>query len=413
MFDEALQIRDRLAVLVDRLDPDAVSGSTARELWSALDQIERLGAAGKTLLARRVAATHQRNGGTRSAAEELARRSGTSAGVAKDALTTSQRLPDQPGVDGALRRGELSPVQTALISAAVAADPSQAERLTELAAKVSLPELREECARVTAGADPDPAATNRRLHESRRLRRYIDSEGFWNLHAKGTPQAGAAFCAVLDALTDQRFQQARRDGRKELLEAYAFDALMTMADRAADPNPHRPAAAAHTSAPSGDGPGPTNRDDPDSTGGTPPAIPSAPPAMSRGRPNPRYLALLRVDLQALRRGRVDDDEVCEIHGVGPVPVSVAEGLPGQAVLELVITRGVDVLNVTHLGRGPTAAERIALAWASPGCTVQGCWRSRTENDHRQPWAESRHTRLDELDPLCHHHHDLIPGTAGR
>jgi hypothetical protein len=105
--------------------------------------------------------------------------------------------------------------------------------------------------------------------------------------------------------------------------------------------------------------------------------------------------------------------VCEIHGVGPVPVSVAEGLPGQAVLELVITRGVDVLNVTHLGRGPTAAERIALAWASPGCTVQGCWRSRTENDHRQPWAESRHTRLDELDPLCHHHHDLIPGTAGR
>src|SRR4029453_16768181 len=96
----------------------------------------------------------------------------------------------------------------------------------------------------------------------------------------------------------------------------------------------------------------------------------------------------------------------EIRGVGPVPVSVAEALLGRSVLHLVITRGVDVLNVTHLGRGPTAAQKIALAWASPGCTVQGGWRTRTENDHREPWAQTRHTRLAELDPLCAHHHDL-------
>ena len=125
-----------------------------------------------------------------------------------------------------------------------------------------------------------------------------------------------------------------------------------------------------------------------------------------GRLNPRYLALLRVDVQALHRGRVAGGELCEIRGVGPVPVSVAEGLLGRSVLQLVITRGVDVLNVTHLGRGPTAAQKIALAWASPGCTVAGCWRTRTENDHREPWAQTRHTRLDELDPLCAHHHDL-------
>ena len=120
----------------------------------------------------------------------------------------------------------------------------------------------------------------------------------------------------------------------------------------------------------------------------------------------RYLALLRVDVAALRRGRVAGDELCEIRGVGPVPVPVAERLLGQAVLHLVITRGTDVLNVTHLGRGPTAAQKIALAWASPGCTVLGCWRTRTENDHREPWAQTRHTRLDELDPLCDYHHDL-------
>jgi hypothetical protein len=122
--------------------------------------------------------------------------------------------------------------------------------------------------------------------------------------------------------------------------------------------------------------------------------------------NPRYLALLRVDVAALRRGRVDGEELCEIRGVGPVPVPVAERLLGKAVLHLVITRGTDVLNVTHLGRGPTAAQKIALAWASPGCIVLGCWRTRTENDHREPWSQTRHTRLDQLDPLCTYHHDL-------
>jgi hypothetical protein len=128
----------------------------------------------------------------------------------------------------------------------------------------------------------------------------------------------------------------------------------------------------------------------------------------RPRPtvNPRYLALLRVDVQALRRGQVAGDERCEISGVGPVPVTVARELLGEAILKLVITDGVDVLNVTHLGRRPTAAQKAALLWMNPTCTVQGCSRTRLEWDHRQPWAATRHTRLDELDGLCTFHHDL-------
>ncbi|HEY9378553.1 MAG TPA: hypothetical protein VIQ02_15860, partial [Jiangellaceae bacterium] len=90
MFQDAVEIRDRLAVLVDRLDPDAFSGSTARELWSILDASERLCGAGKTLLTRRIAATHQPGTqATRTAAEELAREGGTSTGAARDAVYTS------------------------------------------------------------------------------------------------------------------------------------------------------------------------------------------------------------------------------------------------------------------------------------------------------------------------------------
>ncbi|HEX6577532.1 MAG TPA: HNH endonuclease signature motif containing protein [Jiangellaceae bacterium] len=399
MFQEATEIRNRLAALVDRLDPDAVSGTAARDLWGLLDASERLCAAGKTLLARRIAQTHRpETVGVKSAAEDLARRAGTTVGAARDAVETSARLPELPLVEAALRRGDLSPAQAAAVSAAAAAaaDPATEARLVELAASASLPELREEAARVAAAADPDPEATNRRLHRRRALRRFTGTDGAWTLIAKGTPQAGAAINTALDQIIDQIFAAARRDGRREAYEAYAFDALLTLV-KTAHGTPAPPTGGA---------------DNPVSLSAERAAIkrgPAAePPPVPAGssRPNPRFLALLRIDIEALRRGAVAGQELCEIKGVGPVPVPVAAGLLGQAVLKLVITRGVDVLNVTHLGRGPTAAQKIALAWASPGCTVAGCWRTRVEHDHRQPWKDTRHTRLDELDPLCEFHHDL-------
>jgi Domain of unknown function (DUF222) len=389
MFEDAVEIRDRLAGLVDRLDPDAVSGSTAGELWAVLDRSERLCAAGKTLLARRLARTHRpERAGDKTAIEDLARRSGTSTGAARDSLDTSARLPEQPGVQGALRRGEVSLAQAAVISAAVAANAAEEDRLVGLAGRMSVPELREECARVRAAADPDPEATNRRLHRARRLRRYVDGDGFWNLHARGTPQAGAAFNVVLDAYTDRVFTTARRAGRDEPVQAYAFDALMALADQL-EPNQGDcgPGQSGDgTSASGGLAVADVNRGGVDRRVGEPGADLLA--QRVPGRLNPRYLALLRVDVQALHRGRVAGNELCEIRGVGPVPVSVAEGLLGRSVLQLVITRGVDVLNVTHLGRGPTAAQKIALAWASPGCTVEGAGgpepRMTTANPGRKP-----------------------------
>jgi len=452
MFESVVRIRGQLGELVSGLDPDAVSGPTAGELWAEFDRIERLGSAGKTLLARRIAATHDRDrAGSRTAAESLARQAGTSTAAAKEALDTSNRLTELPGVAGALRNGELSPAQAAAITSAADADPSAESRLLELAARASLAELREECARIRAAADPDPDATNRRIHQQRRCRQYTDAEGGWNLSARGTAQDGAAFTTVLNAITDEVFTAARRKGRHEPPEAYAFDALMAMAAHAAGPD--RPAApvdggaergvlADGGAAPAADVPdcghgradhaGPRAGDarppdaGSDRTNGDPgifrntgsQAVGPVPP---RRWSNPRYLALLRIDVAALRRGRVDGEELCEIAGVGPVPVSVARDLLGEAIVKLVITNGVDVANVTHLGRGPTTAQKIALMWANPTCIVEGCHRRRIEYDHRKPWSETRHTRLDELDPLCDYHHDLktrlgwalVPGAGKR
>jgi hypothetical protein len=358
MFESVVRIRGQLSELVSALDPDAVSGPTARELWGELDRIERLGSAGKTLLARRIAATHDRDrAGSPTAAESLARQAGTSTAAAKEALDTSNRLAELSSVAGSLRRGELSPAQAAAITSAAEADPSAQQRLLELAGRASLVELREECARVRAAADPDPDATNRRIHQQRRCRQYTDAEGGWNLSARGTVQDGAAFTTVFNAITDEVFTAARRNGRHEPPEAYAFDALMAMATHAAGPD--RPAApvdggaapvadvpdgghgrAGHAGPRAGDARPPDaggagTNGDPGifrNTGGQ--AVGPVPP---RRWSNPRYLALLRVDAAALRRGRVDGGELCEIAGVGPVPVSVARDLLGEAIVKLVTT----------------------------------------------------------------------------
>jgi hypothetical protein len=259
---------------------------------------------------------------------------------------------------------------------------------------------------------------------------------------------------VLNAITDNVFTAARRNGRHEPVEAYAFDALIAMAAHAAGPDQPAapvdggaaPAALANGgTAPAADlpdgGHGPADhggsrasdapphdagRSAGTNAGGDPGVFRntgSQPvgPVPPRRWTNPRYLALIRIDAEALRRGRVDGDELCEIAGIGPVPVSVARNLLGEAIVKLVITNGVDVANVTHLGRGPTVAQKIALMWANPTCIVEGCHRRRIEYDHRLDWKDTRHTRLDELDPLCDHHHDLktrlgwalVPGKGKR
>ncbi len=57
------------------------------------------------------------------------------------------------------------------------------------------------------------------------------------------------------------------------------------------------------------------------------SLPADPVAKGRSAKD-RYLAFIRVDLAALSRGEVSDGEVCEIAGVGPIPVAVGARVIG-------------------------------------------------------------------------------------
>ena len=116
---------------------------------------------------------------------------------------------------------------------------------------------------------------------------------------------------------------------------------------------------------------------------------------------------MRVDFDALLRGRPIEGEVCEIAGYGPIPVSVVKEIlsRGDTFLAAVITRGTGICGVAHLGRPPTAFQRTGLEWLYPTCAVEGCNAPVAEWDHRVDWSKSHITVFDWLDGLCNHDHD--------
>jgi hypothetical protein len=65
--------------------------------------------------------------------------------------------------------------------------------------------------------------------------------------------------------------------------------------------------------------------------------------------------------------------------------------------------GLDIHTVTHLGRGPTAAQRTALEADHPTCCIDGCANPPTVIDHHHRYADHGPHTLANLGPLCDAH----------
>lgn len=366
MCDSLVELHESMRRYAATFDASLLAGAGADSVVELAGAVERMAATVKGLAAARGAeCATWKAGGHRSAAHHLARRTGTSVGHAAEAIETARRLSSLPGLAAAARAGELSAQQAAAVAGAAGADPAAELRLLDKARTSSLAELREECGRVRAAADPDPEARRRSIHDGRFLRGHTDAEGAWHLHMRDNPEVGAEIMAALDPIRERLFKAARAEGRHEPAEAYAADALAELARGGA--------------------------------GGM------SAPVRSRAK------IIARVDLPALLRGRPVEGEVCELAGFGPVAPSAIRDLldTGDPFLAAVVTRGEQVVGVAHLGRRASATQQTALEWLYPACAVEGCPSAAfLENDHRVDWAASHLTVLDLLDRLCSHHHDL-------
>jgi hypothetical protein len=369
-----------LAGLCRALDPDDIPLPDAEAVYDSLARMEKFVAGAKLRLARRVeeAGGWEREGAP-SPAHQLARKTGTSVGQARTSLATSKKLTKLDDTDDAVRDGQLSTQQADAVADAASDAPEAEQRLLGAAKRQPLGELRDTCAKAKAAADRDGEERRKRIHAARLCLHRRTADGAGEILYRATPEATAEVWAVLQGHATRAFDQARLEGRHEPSEAYAADGMLAMA---------RTAARATT-----------KRSD---------VADTETESEAEARPVAAKV-IVRVDHDALWRGHVADGETCEIAGVGPVAVSTVRDIlaAGDVFLTAVVTRGVDVLNVAHLGRRPTAFQRTALEWRDPTCCVEGCnrlWSLQT--DHRADWADTKITWLQFLDHLCRHHHDL-------
>jgi len=385
------QIKEAMAAYAARFDAARGCAGRPGEVVALAGAIEAMAATVKGLAAAHDARSGAwRVAGERSAAHALAHASGSSVGSALATLDTARRLEALPATAAAARAGELSAQQTALIADAATADPgAEGGLLAQAATGASLAELRAECTRIRAAAEPDPEARWARIRAGRFLRSYTDTDGSWQLRVRHLPEAGAQVMAALAPLTDAIFRAARVEGRREAPEAYAADALVELARSAGS-------APATIDADQADG-GPRQARGDQADGG---------PRQARGVP---AKIIVRIDWSALLRGYPSGGEAAEIAGLGPVAVSAVREMiaSGDPFLAAVVTKGEAVAQVAHLGRRPRAIQRTALEWLAPACAVLGCAaQARLEIDHRIDWSASHITLLEALDRLCSHHHDL-------
>jgi Domain of unknown function (DUF222) len=351
------QVLGELDLISQRLDPIALDGRQAAELFDDAARAERLCTAIKSRLAHRIEETKVwRESGHRSAAHWVADATGETVGAATRTLETARALDALPETDAAFRAGQISETQATEISSAAGAEPAAEGALLDAAASTSVKGLRDHCREVRAGAVDDDRAWARRLHEARRAHKWTDADGVYRLEARMAPDAGARFDSAWEAHIDRIFREARRTGRHEPRAAYAADALVALASQ----GPCKPVEVRVT-----------------------------------------------VDSAALARGHTDAGERCQIDKVGPVPVTTARALLDDARVSVLVRDRDDITTVSSPKRMIPMKLRRALEARYPTCGVPRCANDQfLEIDHIVPVEHGGETNIHNTWRICTHHHAL-------
>jgi len=407
LSDRLQQVTEILRSALASFEPERFSGPDAARLLEMFAEIEKLASGGKLLSARRVESSNVwRRKGHRSAAAHIAQATGTGLGPAITTLAAARQLGSLPATDEAVRRGRLSEVQVKEIAGAAILQPEAEQALVDAAGSQPLSVLKLRCRRVKAAGRDERAAYDA-IRRERYLRNWVDGDGAVRFDARLTPDEGARLAAAVRAQTDRLAGEARRAGLDEPRRALAADALIQLAcghapgDACDPPATHgvegrEPGSGEHRN-------GRIGREG--SAGPTEGSRTVRPAGCSHG--GPATMVHVRVDHDALVRGHLEGGEICEIPGIGPIPVDVARRLAVDSILSVLVTDGVDVTAVARAGRTIPASIRTALIERDPVCVVPGCGlREGLEIDHVEPFAQGGPTRLGNLVRLCHWHHYL-------
>ncbi len=372
MFDRLNQLTTELQTFISSLEVDCVDAAGARGLVEIAERLRRAGDSLRTVAVGQVERTNAWRGeGAKSLSEWLSSETDCAQYEAQSVVLLANQLQHLPVTTAALLSGDLSGTQAVEVARGAIVAPNTETQLLNLSKHATVRDLRDATSRVVAAAT-DEAERHRQVHKSRFLKSWTDLDGSFNLKARMTVANGALVMAALKPIQDEIFRSARKSGAHERPEAYAADALMAFCEKASNAASGLKAGA---------------------------------DAKEKRSSRPNAVINIRVDLNALKRGHTENGEVCEIAGVGPVPVATATEYFGEAFLKLLVLDGVDIKTVAHMGRHIPAPLRTAVEERDRVCQVPTCDMTiGLEIDHIKPFAEGGAASLENLVRLCRRHH---------
>lgn len=328
-----------------------------------LGEIERAAASGVALLTPRVVETGVfSKGGHASASDWLGAVTGSSSSAARGRLAAAERATIVPELRQALKGGTLSTPELALVAKAGAASPDAVGTLLDMVEeKASHQELlaQAEAAKAAARTREHERARRARVHASRHLRWHQCEDGGIRGEFFCDETDWVKVCPRLEAAAKARWKAAGAE-RGDCFDAHRLDAFIDLLGHAGTKD-------------------------------------------ASARPH----CLVLVDAAALRRGSTRTGEVCEIDGIGPVPVEAATELLGEAGLQFLVREGTDIRSVTKTSRDLAQKTAMALIARDRTCVVPGCGkRLGLEGDHVVEFGSGGPSTYENLARLCPAHHAM-------
>jgi hypothetical protein len=358
------RVRGIIKSVVRHVEPKRLSGAEAMALAECLGEIEKAAASGLALLSPRVIETgaYTRHGHA-SAPDWLGAVTGSAAGAAKVRLAAAEQASVVPELRSALQKGALSVPELTVVAQAGAADPSCVGPLLGLLEdKASHQELaaEAEAAKAAARSREHERARRQRVHAGRHLRWHQCESGGIRGEFFCDEVAWAKVARHLESAAKARWRAAGSGEGAEPFEAHRLDAFLDLLSRSG-------------------------------------------PKEASARPH----CLVLVDATALRRGTTRTGEVCEIDGIGPVPVEAAVELLGEGSVQFIVKEGTDIRTVTKASRDLAQKTAMALLARDRTCVVPGCGKHLgLEGDHLVEFAHDGPTSYENMARLCPAHHAM-------
>ena len=395
-------------------------------------ELERLGDRIAELSARIQAATYEllvlirafdaRTGwsGCTSCAHWLSWRTGLAPGAAREHVRVARALGNLPKLSDAMRRGVISYSKVRAVTRV--ATPETEQSLLDVAlcgTAAHVEQIVRGWRRVDRSAE---AADDRRRHETRSLRTWVDDDGMVVVRGRLTPEVGAVLRRALEAACDQaRVRRAPGSdastvpGAQAGAEAASAEGASATKDAAAEPLAQDVMAVEEEQAPT------FAQRQADAIGML--AECALAGGLDRGTAGDRYQVVVHVGAGAL----ADEPDV---PAGTPAALETAPAAAGQTVLDeeggihvsaesarrmacdaATVTMkhgpGGEILDVGRRTRTISPALRRALAARDRQCRFPGCQNRRCDVHHVEHWADGGATRLDNLVLLCRHHHRVV------